>query len=88
MILMKLVPVMPRTALTEEGWLYLKSFDVDAHNGRGSVKLTGNKADALRFADVGEAMAAWKRQSKVVPFRDDGKPNRPLTAYHATFETI
>jgi len=87
MILMKLLPCIPINA-ADDRWLYLKSFDVDAHNGIGSVILTDNKADALRFAHVGDAMEAWKRQSRVVPFRPDGKPNRPLTAYNATFEKI
>jgi hypothetical protein len=60
---------------------YLKSFDPDVYGGRGHVTWTGDPAKAMHFADVGEAHETWKRQSTKQPFRSDGKPNRPLTAY-------
>lgn len=69
-------------------WRYLKSFDVDANAGRGQIELTNKIEDALKFSGPGEAMLAWKKQSSVVPLRPDGKPNRPLTAYHASFEAV
>jgi hypothetical protein len=36
---------------------------------------------AALFADVATAMEFLNTQSCTVPFRDDGKPNRPLTAF-------
>lgn len=69
-------------------WLYLKSFDIEAFDGRGEANFTNNINEAYKFASVREAMATWITQSKVRPLRDDGRPNKPLTAFHATFETI
>jgi len=60
---------------------YLKTFDPDAHDGRGAVKLTTRKDEALRFATATECMALWLTPSKTFPRRPDGKPNRPLSAF-------
>ena len=65
---------------------YLAEFDPDFGAGRGLVRWTADKTRALRFADIADAFACWKRPSTVVPLRPDGKPNRPLTAYTITFE--
>jgi len=60
---------------------FLRSFDPDAHGGRGSVLTTLAPERAIVFEDAGAALAFWKTQSAAVPLRDDGQPNRPLTAY-------
>lgn len=60
---------------------YVESFDVDAHGGRGSVTTTADLDSALILSSFREAYAAWTRQSDVRPFREDGQPNRPLTAF-------
>lgn len=60
---------------------WIMDFDVDANEGRGGVKLTRMPQHALRFESMANALAAFHTQSKVQPLRDDGKPNRPLTAY-------
>jgi len=60
---------------------YVKEFDPDARGGRGSVKTTRFIDDALRFINHSDAHEYWMQQSKVRPLRDDGHPNRPLTAY-------
>jgi hypothetical protein len=67
--------------------LYIKDFepDVDAL-GRGHLRVTNNKGDAKQFADLEAALEFWKQQSKRLPLRPDGKPNRPLTAFTITFE--
>ena len=85
MIVMKLKPVVPASGEPRD-WLYLKSFDPDGHNGWGDTQLTDNIAEAFRFNSTAHAMEFWRQQSKTKPLRPDGKPNRPLTAYHATFE--
>ena len=61
---------------------YLKSFDVEAHDGRGTAEWTDDVTLAMQFADVVEAVQVWRTQSKVRPLREDGRPNRPLTAFH------
>jgi hypothetical protein len=60
---------------------YLRSFDPDGWGGRGDIRVTQDIAKAKPFASIEELFAEWKRPSTIVPLRDDGKPNRPLTAY-------
>lgn len=60
---------------------YLESSDPDANDGMGAETWTDDPDKAKRFAGFMDAMDCWKAQSRVRPFRDDGKPNRPLTAY-------
>jgi len=60
---------------------YVKDCDFDADDGRGRIIMTQNRSDAKRFALASEALEYWRTQSKVQPLRDDGRPNRPLTAY-------
>jgi hypothetical protein len=67
---------------------YLRSFDVEAFDGQGDASFTWRRAKAMRFADIGAATEAWKTQSKTRPLREDGRPNRPLTAFSITFETV
>lgn len=62
-------------------WHYLASYDPDACEGRGDIKVTRDIGLARRFADAREVLEEWRRQSTVQPLRSDGKPNRPLTAY-------
>lgn len=57
-------------------------------NGRGADTWTYDRAKAMRFPSFEAAMEAWKTQSKVTPLRDDGKLNRPLTAYSVTVEKV
>lgn len=59
---------------------YLKSFDFEAHDGRGFGVFTANPAEAMTFESAGAAGDFWRTQSKTVPLRPDGKPNRPLTS--------
>jgi hypothetical protein len=60
---------------------WVQTYDPDGNDGFGRVKLTTQLANALTFESPGEAFHFWRRQSTVRPLRDDGKPNRPLTAY-------
>jgi hypothetical protein len=60
---------------------WVKDFDVNANGGRGNVSFTKSPSFAKKFASVGEAFSAYRMQSTLEPFRDDGLPNRPLTAY-------
>lgn len=67
---------------------FVRSFDPDAHDGCGHVVWTDDPERAQRFPDASAAAAFWKLQSTVRPTRDDGKPNRPLTAYTASIVTV
>jgi hypothetical protein len=60
------------------GWVH--SYE-DTACGRGSVLFTLKPAAAKSFPGPSEALEFWRTQSKTVPMRPDGKPNRPLTAY-------
>jgi len=60
---------------------WLKSYDPEAYDGRGDVQATTNRDEAMRFDSLQEAHELWKRQPKARPLRDDGKPNRPLSAF-------
>jgi hypothetical protein len=75
--------VLIKDALTGE---YLRRFDPEYADGRGAAWWTDDPAKAMRFADVGVALETWKTQSTVKPLREDGKPNRPLTAHTITFD--
>jgi hypothetical protein len=67
---------------------YLVSSDPDAFDGRGHDSWSYDLAKAKRFATFTDAMECWKAQSRVRPFRPDGKPNRPMTAYSVEPERI
>jgi hypothetical protein len=61
--------------------IYVRDFDPDGNHGRGTLKTTVRAAEAKQFASIAEAHDFWRQQSSTHPLRDDGKPNRPLTAY-------
>lgn len=65
---------------------YLKDFDADAHDGGGSVEATADPKEAMKFSTAGAGLELWRTPSTVRPLRDDGKPNRPLSAF--TIEMI
>lgn len=65
---------------------YLLSCDFEAYGGRGSVVWTALPERALRFPSVEKAMRFVRTVPKCNPVRPDGKPNRPLTAYHILIE--
>jgi hypothetical protein len=67
---------------------WLASYDLNAHDGFGEARATNDPAGALRFPDVAAVFAAWKEPSTVRPLRDDGKPNRPLSAFTITAKAL
>ena len=62
--------------------------DPDAEDGRGVVTWTDDLATARKFASPFLAIEFWKQQSTVRPTREDGKPNRPLTAFTVVLEQL
>jgi hypothetical protein len=67
---------------------YLKSVDFEAREGRGTIVGTRDPKKAMLFDSHALAMLFWKTESKTVPTRPDGKPNRPFTAYTVTVEPV
>jgi hypothetical protein len=68
--------------------LFVYAFDAEAFGGRGDVSAGPDRAKALRFSDPKDAMLFWRQQSKTMPLRPDGQPNRPLTAFSVDVEAI
>jgi hypothetical protein len=66
---------------SEHAGRYVSRFDSDAHGGLGQVWTTANPEDALQFATGVAAAEFYRQASTVKPIREDGKPNRPLTAF-------
>src|SRR5262245_5811862 len=61
---------------------WLVGCDFEAHSGRGEAVFTHNIKQAMRFANFDDAFAYWRTIPRSRPRRPDGKPNRPLTAFH------
>lgn len=60
---------------------YLASYDLDGNGGRGEFEWTDDAEAALHFPTGLIAMDTWQATSPSHPVRDDGLPNRPLTAF-------
>jgi hypothetical protein len=59
---------------------YVQDFDLEAHGARGQITFTRDLRNAHKWPTFADAMATWNTQSKTVPTRPDGKPNKPMTA--------
>lgn len=66
---------------------FLKSFDHEAHDGRGEGEFTTHIGEAMEFPSLLDAMEFWRKVPKCRPKREDGRPNRPLTATTCEFST-
>jgi hypothetical protein len=62
-------------------WRWLKAYDADGMAGFGLIDTTDNRAEARRFPSLEAVLECWRTQIRVQPLRDDGRPNRPLTAH-------
>src|SRR5882672_5929531 len=62
--------------------LYVASYDPDARDGHGAVTGTADRTQALHFETPADAFTFWRQPSTVRPLRPDGRPNKPLTAFH------
>ena len=67
---------------------YVATYDPDAFDGLGHATFTEDPYLAATFASFERALEFWQAQSKVRPLRDDGKPNRPLTALSVEIVSI
>jgi len=67
---------------------YLREYDPNAYNGRGSATWTRNRERAIMFDSRREAYEFWRQPSTRMPMRPDGLTNRPLTAFTVEIEGI
>jgi hypothetical protein len=67
---------------------YVKSYDPMAFGGRGDATFTSDLSKALKFQNITLAMRFAMRQPVNRPYRADGKPNRPLTAFTLEFVDV
>jgi hypothetical protein len=65
---------------------WLKSYDPEAHDGRGEAIWTADKDQAMKFESQAIAMQLWLVVPRARPVRADGRPNKPLTAFSVTIE--
>jgi hypothetical protein len=65
----------------QEGEDLLAKYDPDFAGGEGAVWWTADQAKAQLFASRSDALKFYQQVSTVKPYRQDGKLNRPLTAY-------
>ncbi len=80
MKIVKIVAAADGTSTPHEG-MFVKRWNADTRFGVLDVDSTNKKSEALRFADVAEALEQWRAISTVEPRRPtDHRPNRPLTA--------
>lgn len=64
---------------------YLQTWDLEFADGVGAAVWTDDIAEAHVFADMTEAFDIYRSSPACRPFREDGKPNRPLAAYTVEF---
>lgn len=63
---------------------YLLAYEPDYAQGRGAAHWTEDVRLARRFRSPEDAWALWRSSPASRPTREDGRPNRPLTAYTVT----
>lgn len=61
---------------------YLKFYDPDGDGGAGTIVTSPNIDEAIKYTSAIEAGRARNLISTILPVRLDGKPNRPLSAWH------
>jgi hypothetical protein len=67
---------------------YLEDYDPNANHGMGVIVSCQDISHAKRFSDTMAALECWKAVSLERPRRNDGKPNRPLTAYNIVLQQV
>ena len=67
---------------------FVQFYDPDAFEGRGDLVLTASYERALRFGSHRQAWEFYTQTSKTRPVREDGRPNRPLTAFSVQVRPI
>ena len=60
---------------------YLVEYDPNGYDGMGWLETSSRLEEAKEFENVVDAFMLFRMVSRTHPVRQDGKPNRPLTAY-------
>jgi len=71
---------------TSHDGMYLCRYEPEAHDGRGLVEWSMSEERAIQFPTLVAAREAWMCVPRTRPTRDDGHPNRPLTAYTVSIQ--
>jgi hypothetical protein len=72
----------PHSTFLEGKFLEDVNWDGPNKDGNGTTKFTKTAEFAKKFEFPGDALEYLQTVPKRKPFRDDGLPNKPLTAYH------
>lgn len=70
------------------GWpagAFVAEYDPEANDGHGEIWWTEDVRRAVSFPDARGAIECWRAVPSNRPLREDGKPNRPLTAFTVEF---
>jgi hypothetical protein len=67
--------------------LFLRTYDPEAAGGRGAATFTSDVDEAMAFDTLEAAVQCWQTVPESRPLREDGRPNRPLTAMTMEFVT-
>ena len=67
---------------------WLESYEPEAFNGRGDCAWTADPKRAMRFVRSLDAFATWRQIPINRAVREDGKLNRPLTAFTVSVEPL
>lgn len=84
-VLMRCVELIGAPEQPDKG-KWLMSFDPNGNDGFGAIVWTDMKEAAKVFDSTSDALEFWAQRSTVRPDRDDGRPNKPLTAYTVSLE--
>jgi hypothetical protein len=87
----KLVMFMPTGAMPDRP-CYLKSYDPNVvapdRRSAGDIQSTINIGEAVQFETIEKLYECYMQVCEPMPLRPDGEPNRPLTAFTITVESI
>jgi hypothetical protein len=61
---------------------FVERYEPQWNSGMGYAWFTSDVSEALTFDTLEAAYAFWRTVPANRPTRPDGKPNRPLTAFH------
>lgn len=86
MIVMFLLELVNSQIHPYHSFRYLKEYNPDGYKGYGYIATTTKIERALRFENMAGALELWRKQSRLVPYMDNGDINRPLTMF--SFELV
>jgi hypothetical protein len=65
---------------------YLHRYDPEGEDGMGTFVWTKDRNQAMLFEDALAVLKLYQTVPGNRPWRDDGKPNKPLTAFNIEVE--